>query len=104
MNLDGDVIIEGSDFSRSKILKELDPNTYSLSFIDWVENRKQALRDYLNDNIFKIKGNEGRLNALAKAVSFDRVVPFVGAGLSMPSGMLSWTAFLWLLQSESHVS
>lgn len=104
LNVDGDVIIEGSDFSRSKILKELDPNTYSLSFIDWVENRKQTLRDYLNDSIFEIKGNEGRLNALAKAVNFDRVVPFVGAGLSMPSGMLSWTTFLWLLQSESHVS
>ena len=104
LNTEGDVIIEGSDFLRSKILKELDPKAYSISFSDWVENRKQTLRDYLSDSILEIRGNEARLNLLAKAVSYERVVPFVGAGLSMSSGLPSWTSFLWLLQSESHVS
>lgn len=103
LNAEGAVTIVGSEFSRSRILSELEPETYSLSFGDWVESRKQTLTEFLFDQIFETRGNKDRFLALKKAVSYEKVVPFIGAGLSMPSGLPSWTAFLWQVQGESHV-
>lgn len=103
LNSEGDVNIIGSAFQRSRILKELEPETYQLSFEDWVEERKSSLRDVANQ-VLAAHDNAHRFKALKKACSSRNVVPFLGAGLSMPSGYPGWTKFLWDLQSESHVN
>lgn len=102
LNSEGDVDIIGSTFQRSRILKELEPETYQLSFEDWVEERKGNLRDVANQ-VLATHDNALRFGALKKAHGSRSVVPFLGAGLSMPSGYPSWTRFLWDLQIESHV-
>ena len=43
LNSEGDVEIVGSVFARSRILGELEPQTYTLSFSEWVEERKANL-------------------------------------------------------------
>lgn len=102
LNSEGDVDIIGSTFQRSRILKELEPETYKLSFEDWVEERKSTLRDVTNQ-VLAAYDNANRFSALKKAYGSGNVVPFLGAGLSMPSGYPGWTKFLWNLQGESHV-
>lgn len=103
LNAEGDVEIVGSAFQRSRILKELEPETYQLSFEDWVEERKSNLRDVANQ-VLGTHDNAHRFEALKKTSSSKNVVPFLGAGLSMPSGYPGWTRFLRSLQRESHVN
>lgn len=102
LNTEGDVEIIGSTFQRSRILKELEPETYQLSFEDWVVERKSSLRDVAHQ-VLGTHDNEQRFEALKRARASQNVVPFLGAGLSMPSGYPGWTSFLWNLQGESHV-
>ncbi len=102
LNSEGDVEIIGSTFQRSRILRELEPATYQLSFGDWVEERKSNLREVASQ-VLAAHGNGNRFSALKKAYGFRNVVPFLGAGLSMSSGYPGWTKFLWDLQGESHV-
>ena len=102
LNSEGDVDIIGSTFQRSRILRELEPETYQLSFEDWVEERKSSLRD-VSGQVLAAHDNANRFSALKKAYGSRNVVPFLGAGLSMPSGYPGWTKFLWDLQCESHV-
>lgn len=103
LNSEGDVDIIGSTFQRSRILRELEPETYQLSFEDWVEERKSSLRD-LAGQVLAAHDNAHRFSSLKKAHDSRNVVPFLGAGLSMPSGYPGWTKFLWDLQGESHVN
>ena len=103
LNSEGDVDIIGSTFQRSRILKELEPETYQLSFADWVEERKSNLRDVASQ-VLAAHANARRFEALKKACTSRNVVPFLGAGLSIPSGYPGWTKFLWDLQVESHVN
>ena len=42
LNTEGDVVIIGSTFQRSRILKELEPETYQLSFEDWWKSERAA--------------------------------------------------------------
>lgn len=102
LNSEGDVAIIGSTFQRSRILRELEPETYQLSFEDWVEERKTGLRE-LVDQVLATHDNENRFNALKMAYESRNVIPFLGAGISIPSGYPGWTKFLWDLQAESHV-
>lgn len=102
LNSEGDVTIVGYAFQRSRILSELEPQTYQLSFEDWVEERKSNLLEIANQ-VLSLHGNVNRFQALKKAQTSRNVVPFLGAGLSMPSGFPSWTKFMWDLQAESHV-
>lgn len=102
LNSEGDVDIIGSTFQRSRILKELEPETYQLSFEDWIEERKSSLRELANQ-VLATHDNANRFSALKKAYGSRNVVPFLGAGISIPSGYPGWTTFLWDQQVESHV-
>lgn len=103
LNSEGDVEIIGSAFQRSRILRELEPETYQISFEDWAEERKGVLRDVAKQ-VLGAHDNARRFEALKRACASQNVIPFLGAGLSMPSGYPGWTKFLWDLQEESHVN
>lgn len=102
LNSEGEVEIVGSVFARSRILGELEPETYSLTFEEWVEERKANLL-VKADKILNQYDNRNRFEQLKKGVKAGGTIPFVGAGLSLPSGYPGWTAFLYQLCEESHV-
>lgn len=102
LNSEGDVEIVGSVFTRSRILVELEPQTYSLTFAEWIEERKANLL-VKADEILDQFDNRNRFEQLKKGVKAGATIPFVGAGLSLPSGYPGWTAFLYQLCEESHV-
>lgn len=57
------------------------------------------------DGILKVsEDNERYLKQLARHVSHGKVVPFVGAGMSMPVGMKSWTVALESIYGQAEAS
>ncbi|HEX8454120.1 MAG TPA: SIR2 family protein [Longimicrobium sp.] len=103
LNSEGDVNIVGSVFQRSRILSELEPATYKLSYDEWVGQRKQRMLERSED-ILASHVNADRFAALKRAYQRGTVLPFVGAGMSMPSGYPDWTSYLWSVQADSHVA
>lgn len=102
LNSEGDVEIVGSFFARSRILGELEPQTYTLTFSEWVEERKANLIQKA-DEILALYDNKNRFEQLKKSFKAGAAMPFVGAGFSVPSDYPGWTAFLYQLCEETHV-
>jgi hypothetical protein len=102
LDADGDVIVAGTPFQRSRILADLEPNDYEEAFSDWCEQRQDRLRQRA-DELLDLFDNRERFDRLKAAFKTGSVIPFVGAGLSMPSGYLGWTPFLRRLRGESSI-
>jgi len=102
LNIEGEVVIESYPFQRSLIFQELEPETYNQAFSDWENQRKDTLLNKA-DEILTLYDNEKRFAKLKKAIKSNGVIPFVGAGLSVPSDYPSWTAFLYRLVEESEI-
>ncbi|MFI3276229.1 MAG: hypothetical protein R3Y30_17265 [Vibrio sp.] len=101
LNSDGDVVmIAGSEFERCKILNGLEPDTYELAFNDWLAEKQERLLEKASE-ILAQYDNQGRFDQLVRVHKAGNLVPFVGAGLSIPSGYPSWTAFLYQCCEES---
>ncbi len=102
LNLEGSVEISGSPFDRSKILFELEPNTYQLAFNEWLEERKNGLIEKASI-ILGLYDNSDRFEQLNRSFISGKVLPFIGAGLSMSCGYPGWSQFLYNICDESHV-
>lgn len=98
----GEVIIEGSVFFPSQILRELEQETYDIGFSDWWTARKASMLKNA-ERILAMYDNRTRFDRLKKAYSAGNIVPFIGAGLSMQSGYPGWTEFLRKLRIESDI-
>ena len=99
----GDVNIAGYPFKPDLILKEMDSTSYDEAFIEWLDQRKED-RLARADKILGLYDNQSRFNRLKDAYKRGAVIPFIGAGMSIPSGYPSWTKFLWQLRNETRVS
>lgn len=100
LNAEGEVLISGIRFSRDEISYTLDPEAYKDVFEDWKIERKQ--RNILTaKQLLNIADNKTRFNTLKNIFKKHRIIPFVGAGMSIPSGFPSWRDFLYEVQKES---
>jgi SIR2-like protein len=100
---EGEIIIAGETFARHDILNGLAPEPYRVAFNEWIENRRIRLLDKAAE-ILSHFDNAGRFEQVGSTFNKGAMIPFVGAGLSVPSGFPSWTKFLFQLCDESHVS
>ncbi|KCZ73515.1 hypothetical protein ANME2D_00583 [Candidatus Methanoperedens nitroreducens] len=99
----GNVKIAGSSFTPDSILKEMDSDGYNEAFSDWLDQRKKRLL-IKADEILRLYDNQGRFNRLRDSYKRGAVIPFIGAGMSIPSGYPGWTKFLCQLRNETRVS
>lgn len=102
LNIEGDVEIIGLPFQRSRILSELEPEAFNATFEDWLSHRKENLYGKASE-ILDLFDNRNRFEQLQQTFENGKVMPFIGAGISMPSGYPSWTQFLYEARNESHV-
>lgn len=102
LDSEGEITIAGATFQRSRILSELEPESYKDAFDGWKDERVQRLLEKAGA-ILGQYDNGDRFERLKHAYKSGSVVPFVGAGLSIPSRYPGWTAFLYRLREESHV-
>jgi hypothetical protein len=103
LDTDGEIVIAGEPFSRHQILNGLAPEPYRVAFTDWLERREERFLEKA-DEILGRYDNSDRFAQLKKTFSKGGLKPFIGAGLSMTSGFPGWTAFLYKLCDESHVT
>lgn len=102
LNHEGVVTIAGNPFYRDAILRDLDPTAYDEAFREWFSEKREEKCERANE-ILALYDNEGRFMRLKEIFLKDSVTPFVGAGLSMPSGYPGWTAFLFRVLAETTV-
>lgn len=103
LNSEGDVEIVGFQFQRSRILTVLEPDTFDTTFEDWMTQRKLVFIEQANE-ILDLFDNRNRFEQLQRTFENGKVMPFLGAGISIPSGYPSWTKFLFDACKESHVT
>ena len=97
----GDVIIEGIPFPPQQILQG-DNEAFKSAFADWCETQKEERLERA-EYILSLYDNKDRFQKLKAAYSSDSVTPFVGAGLSIPSGYPGWTTYLYELRRETTI-
>lgn len=94
--VDGDVVQVGRfGYTGADILKLAGEDAYKQAFGDWVwEEWVPARRDRKDEILNLVDSNEGRFTALKKMIDSGRAIPFVGSGMSAPTGMPTWGDFL----------
>lgn len=99
----GTVQIFDFEFSREDIIRNLEPQGYQEEFDNWLQRRQYDLLK-IADEILSQFDNKNRFLQLREIYKQGNVIPFVGAGLSYPSGYPSWTQFLNEARSETNIS
>ncbi|ANF56480.1 SIR2 family protein [Halotalea alkalilenta] len=90
----GRIHIRNKHWAPDEILEGLlDPDAYNDLFLDWVQERKEELIESAK-TILDEFDLQDRFGKLKEVYARGAVVPFVGAGLSVPSGYPGWTTFL----------
>ncbi|WP_156013116.1 SIR2 family protein [Thioalkalivibrio sp. HK1] len=93
------VSIAGNEYQSSEVFKICDPTSYDASFTEWIEDQKDSARQRVKEFLSE-RGCLQRFNRLAEQVINNQVLPFVGAGMSKPSGFVLWRTFLKELAKE----
>lgn len=103
LNSNGEIDIAGYTFQRDEVLNTMDGEAYKQAFLDWKEERKNNLLAKA-DEILSKYSNASRFRTLQNKFKESKILPFVGAGLSIPSAYTGWTSFLYRLRADSNVT
>lgn len=87
-------------FDTAEIFKKLAEDDYEATFSEWAQGeRQQSLeraREFLNET-----GCLERFETLLDRAQAGQIVPFVGAGMSVPSGFPTWASLLRSLMTDA---
>jgi SIR2-like domain len=100
VDADGNLFIGGIPFSPVAILGSYE-DSYTEAFLAWFNEEWIPLRNARLADILRDKANRQRFKELSQAIRAEQVVPFIGSGLSSPSGMPLWSGFLRDLRKDS---
>jgi hypothetical protein len=100
---EGQVHIYEGRWAPHDLLKAMGPEAYEKEFRSWLASYRERLIDRANELLDQYD-QAGRFNALKAVYKRDAVVPFVGAGMSMPSNYPSWTGFLKKLRARTPIT
>jgi hypothetical protein len=93
--VEGDVVQVGRfAYTGADILKLAGEDAYKQAFGDWVWEEWVPTRRERKDELLKLNSNERRFNELKKMIVSGGAIPFVGSGMSAPTGMPTWGRFL----------
>jgi hypothetical protein len=91
--VDGGVFIGSTEFLPVEILRE-DPNAYREELDLWLSEVWKPEQEERRAAILTLHANAKRYDDLVEAVERQQVVPFVGSGMSVPSGLPTWSDLL----------
>jgi hypothetical protein len=95
----GEIHINDGRWAPHDVLLAMGPAAYEREFRSWLANYREQLLDRGRQLLGEFDQEE-RFNALKAVYGRDAVVPFVGAGMSQPSGYPGWPAFLHKLWAK----
>ena len=99
----GQISIRGRCWRPDEVLQSISAEIYSEIFKEWLDDRKQGLLGTA-DSILNSFEQVDRFEALKGAYKRGALIPFVGAGLSEPSGYPGWKKFLLRLRKQTNIS
>lgn len=102
INESGQVSIRGRCWRPEEILQEMSADIYSEIFLEWLEDRKQELLGTAK-SILQSFDQDDRFEALKGTYRRGALIPFVGAGMSEPSGYPGWRNFLLRLRKQTAI-
>jgi hypothetical protein len=91
--VEGGVFIGSTEFLPVEILRQ-DPDALREEFDLWLSEVWKPEQQQRRDEILTLYGNERRYDDLLEAIGRQQVVPFVGSGMSVPSGLPTWSDLL----------
>ena len=99
----GRVHIRYMHWAPDEVLEKMvEPAAYDDLFGDWADERREELTEAVKVMLDET-GQLPRFRKLKEAYQAERVLPFVGAGMSQPSEFPGWTAFIRDLVRETTV-
>jgi hypothetical protein len=99
----GNAIVEGISFSPLEILSR-NSLEYDEAFETWKAEKLLPKQKVGIKKILEFDRNKKRFEDLCEAVKRNNVVPFIGSGCSVPSGLPTWAEFLRKLRKDSKLS
>lgn len=91
--IDGSVYIGELEFIPVEILRE-DEAAYRTEFNRWLDEVWSRDQTRLRNRLLGLPGNAGRFSDLQQAIQREQVIPFIGSGMSAPSGYPTWSELL----------
>lgn len=93
LNDEGLVAVRMFEWPPADVLQTMAPNDYEAHFQEWLSSQKQNAKDRARGFLEQF-GCLERFNRLHAQLDRRSVIPFVGAGLSRPTGFPLWGSFL----------
>lgn len=93
LDSDGPVMLGNNEYASSDVFKVYAPHDYDASFTEWLADHKTAVRQRVSEEL-ESNGCLQRFNRLAEKQLNQQILPFVGAGMSKPSGFVMWGQFI----------
>ncbi len=87
------VVWGDTQYSSGKAFQDHASDDYQTNLVEWVRSQQDQARDRVRDMLDDC-GCLPRFNRLAERHAQQQILPFVGAGMSKPSGFPMWGAFL----------
>ncbi|MDD0823046.1 SIR2 family protein [Mannheimia sp. AT1] len=103
LNDEGIIDIRGIQFERDQILSTLDKPAYDDVFNEWLNDYKSRKLEK-GEELLELYNNKVRFNKLKSIFKQNQIIPFIGAGLSIPTGLPAWRTFLENVQKETLTS
>ncbi|WP_084075515.1 SIR2 family protein [Demequina sp. NBRC 110052] len=94
------VSIGSTSFAPLEVLQQFE-DRYDAEYRDWLASFFRPQQEENLDEILALHSNRGRFEELSDAVARGQVAPFVGSGLSVPSGIPTWAGLLRGAVSET---
>ncbi len=82
------------------VFERMAAEDYRAAFSEWVQQQKQEAKERTADFLRETHSLERFITLTAK-LKAGNVLPFIGAGLSIPSGFQPWGAFLASLRADA---
>ncbi len=99
---DGQIFIRGRNWAPEEVIRAISLEKYEEIFTEWLDDRKQDLLGRA-DAFLDEHDQRARFQKLKGAFDRGAVSPFVGAGLSQPSGYDDWKGFLKRVQQRTSI-
>lgn len=94
------VSIDVFSWDSASVFRSMSPKDYEASFNEWHQSERKNSKERALEFLQETECLE-RFFALIHRVKLGNVVPFVGAGLSIPSGFQPWGEFLLSLLADA---
>jgi hypothetical protein len=99
----GDILIGETSFTPVAILRS-DPTAYESEFSAWRDEVWLPEQEEKRETILKVHANRKRFADLCSVLKNGQLVPLVGSGMSVPTGLSPWSEFLRIIRQHSSMT